>query len=276
MNALLDINHNDEYDAFVEKFKPKKTTDDCYTPPAVYDAVLESVAERVDLTGKRIVRPFYPGGDYENFPYEPHDVVIDNPPFSIVAQIVRYYVNRSIPFFIFAPALTLLSPCIEGCTYVVTDSTIIYENGANVKTAFISNLFGEALLMTFPLLKKRIEDAQKTDAVPLPKYVYPDTVLTPTMVHRFADVEFSVPKGQAQFVRQLESQKSKGKTIFGAGLFVSQSVAAEAKAAEAKAAQVKAEQEKYVWELSEREQGIIRQLSGLPDQTPLFCLGGLL
>lgn len=23
----------DDYDAFVEKFKPKKTTDDCYTPP---------------------------------------------------------------------------------------------------------------------------------------------------------------------------------------------------------------------------------------------------
>ena len=30
---------NAEYDAFVEKFKPKKTTDDCYTPPLVYDAI---------------------------------------------------------------------------------------------------------------------------------------------------------------------------------------------------------------------------------------------
>ena len=29
-----------DYDGFVEKFKPKKTTDDCYTPPAVYDAVV--------------------------------------------------------------------------------------------------------------------------------------------------------------------------------------------------------------------------------------------
>ncbi len=28
------IKHED-YDAFVEKFKPKKTTDDCYTPPEV-------------------------------------------------------------------------------------------------------------------------------------------------------------------------------------------------------------------------------------------------
>ena len=28
-----------DYEGFVEKFKPKKTTDDCYTPPAVYEAV---------------------------------------------------------------------------------------------------------------------------------------------------------------------------------------------------------------------------------------------
>ena len=28
-----------DYEGFVEKFKPKKTTDDCYTLPAVYEAV---------------------------------------------------------------------------------------------------------------------------------------------------------------------------------------------------------------------------------------------
>lgn len=28
---------NEEYEEFVEKFKTKKTTDDCYTPPAVFD-----------------------------------------------------------------------------------------------------------------------------------------------------------------------------------------------------------------------------------------------
>ena len=29
------------YDEFVDKFKPKLTTDDCYTPPIVYEAVLK-------------------------------------------------------------------------------------------------------------------------------------------------------------------------------------------------------------------------------------------
>lgn len=32
-----------KYDDFVKKFQPKKTTDDCYTPEAVYDVVLDWV-----------------------------------------------------------------------------------------------------------------------------------------------------------------------------------------------------------------------------------------
>ena len=30
-----------EYSAFVDKFTPKKTTDDCYTPENIYEAVAE-------------------------------------------------------------------------------------------------------------------------------------------------------------------------------------------------------------------------------------------
>lgn len=33
----------EDYDGFVEKFKPKKTTDDCYTPPLVYEAIADWV-----------------------------------------------------------------------------------------------------------------------------------------------------------------------------------------------------------------------------------------
>lgn len=29
----------ESYDEFVEKFKPKKTTDDCYTPPEIYEVI---------------------------------------------------------------------------------------------------------------------------------------------------------------------------------------------------------------------------------------------
>lgn len=56
-----------DYDGFCEKFKPKKTTDDCYTPPAVYDAVLDYVDRNVaPIGGREVVRPFWPGGDYES------------------------------------------------------------------------------------------------------------------------------------------------------------------------------------------------------------------
>ena len=70
-----------DHDAFVEKFEVKKTTDDCYTPKAVFDLVLDYVNENCDLSGKKIIRPFFPGGDFEAIEYRPEHVVIDNPPF---------------------------------------------------------------------------------------------------------------------------------------------------------------------------------------------------
>ena len=36
---------SDEYLQWLKKFEVKKTTDDCYTPPAIYDAVVEYVDE---------------------------------------------------------------------------------------------------------------------------------------------------------------------------------------------------------------------------------------
>lgn len=43
------------------------STDECYTPPAVYDTVLDYAVERYQLKGKHIVRPFIPGGDYQQY-----------------------------------------------------------------------------------------------------------------------------------------------------------------------------------------------------------------
>ena len=60
---------NPEYDAFVEKFKPKKTTDDCYTPPLVFDAVADWVANEYNVDKARFLRPFFPGGNYETYLY---------------------------------------------------------------------------------------------------------------------------------------------------------------------------------------------------------------
>lgn len=60
---------NDEYNEFLEKFEQAKTTDDCYTPDGVYDAVADWVAAEYKLDRKKFIRPFYPGGDYQNEKY---------------------------------------------------------------------------------------------------------------------------------------------------------------------------------------------------------------
>ncbi|RLK62538.1 hypothetical protein D3H64_09235, partial [Atopobacter sp. AH10] len=129
-----------DYEGFVEKFKPKKTTDDCYTPDEVYQVVLDFVVEEYGIDRNKVVRPFYPGGDYENYDYSNGAVVVDNPPFSILKQIKDFYAERDILFFLFAPGLTLFgSKDHESVNYVVVASQITYGNGAKVNTSFVTN-----------------------------------------------------------------------------------------------------------------------------------------
>lgn len=135
--------HGENYESFVEKFKPKKTTDDCYTPPLVYDAVKSWVVSHYNLQGCEIVRPFYPDGDYQNYSYSENCIVIDNPPFSILAEIKTFYLEKNIKFFLFAPHLQLFSANYMGIQYVVTNATITYENGAKINTSFVTNLGGD-------------------------------------------------------------------------------------------------------------------------------------
>lgn len=82
---------NDEYNEFLDKFEPKKTTDDCYTPGEVYDVIADWVASKYAISRDAFVRPFYPGGDYQHYEYPDGCVVVDNPPFSILSEIVSFY-----------------------------------------------------------------------------------------------------------------------------------------------------------------------------------------
>lgn len=133
------------YEDFVKKFERKKTTDDCYTPPAVYEAVLQYVENYIltptgdSVKNYNVLRPFKLDGDYLKENYDDKTLVIDNPPFSIYSKIVRNYLNMKVKFFLFAPALTLFVINSE-CQYVITNSNIRYENGAIVRTSFATNL----------------------------------------------------------------------------------------------------------------------------------------
>ena len=132
---------DEEYQEFLEKFKLKKTTDDCYTPAPVYDAVARYVEETYGVSRANFVRPFYPGGDYQREKYPKGCVVVDNPPFSILSEILKFYSERGIRFFLFAPTLTLFSSTGGGvCTALPCTLAVIYENGASVNTSFLTNL----------------------------------------------------------------------------------------------------------------------------------------
>ena len=91
-----------DYSLFVEKFKPKKTTDDCYTPEKVYNAVLGWVKAnaKIDISNSEIVRPFYPGGNYKTFNYPKNCCVIDNPPFSILSLCAATYFIQHFKIYI--------------------------------------------------------------------------------------------------------------------------------------------------------------------------------
>ena len=249
------------YEEFVEKFKPKKTTDDCYTPPTIYEIVKQWACSEYGIDPAKVVRPFYPGGDYKAFSYPDGAVVIDNPPFSILESICTFYLEHGIPFFLFAPALTCFGgqKVFKQMNHIITDCLITYENGARVKTSFVTSYSGGIVAQTSPDLTKAINRENnrliKANTKEMPKYDYPMNVITAAMMQRYAryGVDLKIRADDCIQVGSLDAQKQAGKSIFGAGLLLSDCAAAERAAAE-RAAAVK-------WELSARERAIVDSLS---------------
>ena len=255
---------NDEYNEFLDKFEQAKTTDDCYTPDKVYDAVADWVANEYGVSRDDFVRPFYPGGDYQRYKYQKDSIVVDNPPFSILAEILNWYNDNGIKFFLFAPALTLFSSSSSSSCAIAVGVGVIYENKASVSTSFLTNL-EEDRIRTAPTLYKAVQKAVDEVAADmrreLPKYEYPDEVITAAKLQYFSKygVDFRASRKDTEQVRQLDAQKESGKAIYGSGYFLSEKAAAEKAAAE-KAAAEKAAAEK--WQLSDRELEIVRSLGG--------------
>ena len=221
-----------DYEGFLAKFTENpKTTDECWTPKDVYEAVLKYVGEIYPLEGKQILRPFYPGGDYEHAEYPSDGVVVDNPPFSMFTKICCFYMEHNIPFFLFGPALTIFSCCKYGATAVVIDRHLKFTNGANVPCNFASNLFGNLMATTSPRLSELIEACPSQNTkVHLPKYIYPDNLLSVSDLQIMArgGVEFCVDSEHCVVVRNLVAMP-KGKSLFGVHLLLS-SAKASAKA----------------------------------------------
>ena len=244
---------NDEYNEFIDKFELPKTTDDCYTPDAVYEAVADWVAKEYGVSHKNFVRPFYPGGNYQAEKYKKTDIVVDNPPFSILSEIVKFYAEKNVKYFLFAPALTLFSSSSSSSCALGVGADITYENKANVSTSFLTNLETEYRFRTAPTLYSAVKEAadkiRQETARKLPKLEYPDEVITSAKLSYFSKygVNFRVRRDESEHIRTLDAQKESKQTIFGSGYLISEKAAAE------KAAATK-------FELSDREKEIIKNL----------------
>ena len=263
-NLRIEGWEDDEYKAFTEKFKAKKTTDDCYTPANVYEAVADWVAAEYHLDRGTFVRPFFPGGDYERFAYPEGCAVVDNPPFSIESKIIAFYARRRIRFFLFAPALTLFSSSSSSsssATCLPTGVQITYKNGAKVPTSFVTNLEPPDLrIRTAPSLYQAVKAADDENRAAatkqLPRYEYPDNIVTAAMVQRWCKygVDYRLSVQDSRPIDALEAQKARGLSIFGNGFLLSSRAAAERAAAERAAAERAAAER---WELSEAEREMV-------------------
>lgn len=256
---------NEKYEEFVDKFKPKKTTDDCYTPEIVYKAVSDWVSNEYDLNACDFVRPFYPGGDFEHFDYE-NKIVVDNPPFSILAKIIDFYLANNVKFLLFASALTLFNYGNRNVTLMPINVPITYENGANVCTSFITNLenpdiqiYGSKTL--YDAVKNANDINVKSMTKQLPKYQYSNNVLTVSRIKKILKyIDVKIPRSQLHYVRKLDGQQKHKKEIYGGGFLCSDKIAQEIKAKEIKAEEINDEKSTFYWQLSDSEKEIIKKL----------------
>lgn len=266
-----------QYDQFVDKFKPRHTSDDTHTPPNVYEAVLSWCERRYGVERSRVVRPFFPGGDYAHAEYPADCVVIDNPPFSRLAEIVKHYLGARVPFFLFAPWLTMLGHTRNvGCAAVYCGKTITFDNGAKVAVGFLTSLEGaDVVAVAAPDLGDALEACDKVNIKIGKKHVapitLPESLLTGGRMNYLADhhTPHTVRRSDVAFVRKLDNYPG---GIFGGGYLLSDRAAADRAAAERAAAE-RADAERAAAEraaaeraaakkveLSDRERAIVRSL----------------
>ena len=251
-----------EYEDFVDKFKPKLTTDDVYTPDNVYRAVRDWAFEHYELEGSPVVRPFYPGADYRSADYPAGCVVIDNPPFSILSEICGWYEDHAIRYFLFAPGLTLFSINSGRSRYLPVGASIEYTNGASIATSFVTNM-GAWRIELCPDLYRAIDEAntenlRKTHKL-FPVYTYPDAVASVAM-NKLAKwgQRMQISDSEATFIRALDAQREADKAIYGGGFLLCTKAAAEKAAAEKAAAEKAAAGDPDTcWTLSPRELELI-------------------
>lgn len=255
---------NEEYNDFVNKFKEKHTTDDCYTPTNIYDAVVKFVENEYKVDKKNFVRPFYPGGDYRNYKYKKNDIVVDNPPFSIYSEIVNYYTENNIKFFIFGPGLTILSTKNRNVTYIIIFCEIAYQNGAKVNTSFVTNLDkNDVVIRTaneFAKELKRINQINTRKINKLTKYDIPKNVIGVSGIQKGTrgKEDLFIKKEEFEFVDYLYKNDETKIKQFGTKLIVCDKVLDRMKSLKYNSQE---EEEEVILKFNNEQEEILKRLN---------------
>ena len=258
---------NEEYNDFVNKFKEEHTTDDCYTPTNIYDAVVKFVENEYKVDKKDFIRPFYPGGDYRSYKYKKSDIVVDNPPFSIYSEIVNFYTENNIKFFLFAPGLTFLSTKNKNATYIINMNGITYQNGANVCTNFVTNLDkNDVTIRTANELAKelkRINELNTRKINKITKYDIPKNVIgVSDIVKESRRIEdLFIRKKEFEFVDYLYKNDETKIKQFGTKLIVCDKVLDRMKSLKYNSEEEEKEEEVVILRFNNEQEEILKRLN---------------
>lgn len=230
----------EEYEEWIKGFEVPHTTDECHTPVPLYNALLTYFLKKYNLKDKNIIRPFYPGGDFENYPYSEGDVVFDNPPFSLTARIIRFYTSQNIPFIIFLPAQTCLHYA-HLCTLIIPREQMTFSNGARVAVAFATNLTPEIVAESDPELEEVLKKVEKERAQKKarPSYDYPPETLSFSKIATFSNA--GVPYKLERTNYLIFIKKLNGRELFAGRVVITDSEAEKVKELKEKAEVLKAE-----------------------------------
>lgn len=164
----------------VKGVRRRQKNDEYFTLPEVYSLISDYVRDRYfpkgGFDGLQIVRPFYPGGDYEHAEYPENCLVLDNPPFSIITPIVKFYQSRGIRFFLFCSGIgiTNVAKNCQGVTRIAMKEHLLYQNGYTINTGFCTNLpdpeIGMPFLRTDPKLRMALRRATATRTLKIREY----------------------------------------------------------------------------------------------------------
>ena len=246
---------SESYEEYVEKFKQKRTKDDTFTPPEVYDAVKDWVVKEYGLEGREVIRPFWPDADFTQTDYPNGCVVIDNPPFSIQTKICDWYLEHGIDFFLFANHVTLFRTLrLPKVNAVVTGNSVTFQNGAKLPISYLTNMGTDRVLVSgdlYDIVRKATGVTENTHNL----IEFPANVISAPRLTKMARLGMNHRIKNMTYWPTIESYP-----IFGGGGLISDSEVAKLEVAKLEVANA---EPKVTYHLSDTELDEIKRLNDM-------------